>query len=339
MLAVKHVAPRKAEVIEMEDPEVTPGHVVVRMKAGGICGSDLHIYRREPWQFSKVLGHEPCGVVESVGEGVTHLNAGDRVTVYHYESCGHCQPCRQGYKFWCDVPEAKKAPGWHITGSCAEKVLIKAENALKLPDDLTFDDGALIACGAGTAYSALRKLHPNAEDSVTIIGLGPIGLCLVRMFKAHGCRVFAVGRRQARLDLAEAFGADTLIDIDREDDPSGVVKQTLPGGTNLAVETSGKPEGQRQMLASLSRGARCATIGIGTREPAVNLGRITGSEITIYGSYVLNFGLYEDLCRFMINSELKLDRVVTHRIPYSEGTEAFALADQGDAAKVVLTSE
>ncbi len=335
MLAVQHIAPRRVETVEMPDPEPDFGQVVVKLHAGGLCGSDLHVYRREPWDWSPVLGHEPCGVVHRLGEGVTHLSLGQRVTLYHYQGCGHCQHCRGGEIHWC---ADKQAPGWHFTGSCAEQVVMNAGNALPLPDGLTFDDGALIACGAGTTWSALRKAAPTSEDTAVVFGLGPIGLCGVAMLKAFGARVIAVGRRASRLRLAETFGADALIDIDREDDPVAAIRADHPDGVSLAYETTGRPAAQQWMVETLGFFGRAAVVGIGSREPAVNLAALTYKQLTLYGSHVMNFAEYDHLARFMTEKDLRLHRMVTHRFPFADGAAAFEMADHGDCAKVVLSS-
>ncbi len=336
MLAVHHVAPRRVETREVPDPDPGPGEVVVRLGTGGICGSDLHVFRRDPWKWSPVLGHEPAGVVHRLGEGVEHLAVGDRVTLYHYQGCGHCRHCRGGEIHWC---KEIGAPGWHFSGSCGEQVVMKAANALPLPDALTLDDGALIACGAGTTWSALRKVTPTAEDTAVVFGLGPIGLCGVAMLKAFGCRVIAIGRRTARLRMAEVFGADRVIDIDRDDDPVATVRSDYPDGVALAYETTGQPAAQRQMINTLGYFGRAACVGIGNKEPAVNLSAITGKQLTLRGSHVMNFAEYDSLARFMIDHDLRLHRMVTHRFPFAEGQAAFDAADSGDSAKVVLSAD
>jgi len=306
------------------------------MRVAGICGSDLHVYRREPRknpEHTHVPGHEPCGVVESVGEGVTNVRPGDRVTVYHYQSCGLCGRCREGNWMWCSQI---RAYGWHVQGSCADKIVADARNCLPLPKELSYADGAFIACGAGTTWSALRKVRPTAEDVAVVFGLGPIGLVGVAMLEAFGTPVIAVGRRAGRLAVAEQLGADLIIDIDQDEDPVATVQRHFPQGVPLAYETSGSPVAQQQMIRCLSRGGRAACVGIGNREPAINLGGITGKQLTLHGSFVMNAGEYDALSTFMVRKNLNMDRLVTHRFGIEQAQEAFEMADTGDCAKVVL---
>lgn len=335
MKAVLHVGPRHLEIIELPDPVAGAGQAVVAMRAAGICGSDLHRYRSKPYNppLSNIPGHEPCGVVESVGEGVTHLRAGQRVTVYHYEGCGHCAPCHGGDWMWCGE---RRATGWHIEGSCADKLLISARNCLPLPDELSFEEGALIACGAGTTWSSLRKLRPESGETALVFGLGPIGLIGVAMLRAFGARVVAVGRRASRLRLAQEMGAESVIDIDSETDVPAAIRRVFPDGARLAFETSAAPAAQQQMIKSLGHYGRAVVVGIGNREPAFNLGALTANQLTVSGSYVMNIGEYQNLTRFLLDNPLHLGRIVTHRFSIEDAAAAFETADCGDAAKVLF---
>ena len=338
MRAVKQTGPRTVEVVTLPDPEPGPGQVVVAMRAAGLCGSDLHVYRKGPHPppYSDIPGHEPCGVVETVGAGVTHLAPGDRVTVYHYESCGRCRVCRQGNWMWC---VEKQATGWHLPGSCADKLLIAARNCLPLPASLSFTEGALIACGAGTAWSALNKIRPETGDTVVVFGLGPIGLVGIALLRARGVRVVAVGRRAARLRLATEMGAETVLDAATEN-ISEALHRLFPGGEeagpNLAFETSSAPEAEQQMVDILCQGGRAVVVGIGNQAPAINTESLTGKQLSVHGSYVMNAGEYESLARFMAEQPLNLERIVTHRFRIEDAAEAFRTADTGDCGKVIF---
>ena len=334
MRGVVHSGPNQVVVIDRPDPTPGPGEAVVDMRISGICASDLHQVRREPRGERRVIrGHEPCGIVSSVGEGVAHVAPGDRVTLYHYQSCGLCQDCREGNWMWCD---AKRAFGWHVDGGHADKVLTDARNCMKLPEGLTFEDGAFIACGAGTTWSALHKVRPSAEDVVQVVGLGPLGLVGVAFCKAFGATVVAIGRRAARLQAAYDLGADMVIDIDDCAEPAKALKEAFPRGADKAYETSGSAEGQRQMLAALRRGGSAVCVGLGSREAAINLGRIAGPQWTLHGSFVMNAAEYEPLTRFMVRHGIHLAPLVTHRFGIEQAQEAYDMAREGDCAKVVF---
>jgi propanol-preferring alcohol dehydrogenase len=232
------------EVREFPDPVPGPGEVVVRLRASAICGSDLPAYNapKEGRRDREMLiqGHEPSGIVESVGPGVTTVQPGDRVTVYHYLGCGHCEQCAAGYLQWC---RDARGLGSHVHGGDADLLLIDECNALKLPDELSFVDGAAIACVAGTTFSALSKIAPSGRDTLAVFGLGPVGLTGVMFGKAMGARVIGVGRRAVRLDLARRLGADEVIDIDDVPESGRRLLELTDGlGVSAAYETSGSAD-------------------------------------------------------------------------------------------------
>jgi propanol-preferring alcohol dehydrogenase len=323
-------------VKEFPDPKPGRGEVLVRTKVAAICGSDIHVYHMPRKHFEGrpqySAGHEPAGVVEEIGEGVTMAKPGDRVTIYHYIGCGKCRQCLAGNRQWC--PETKGL-GLHCHGGDGDLVLVKEDNCFILPDELSFADGALMACAAGTSYSSLSKLHPNGTQSLLILGLGPVGLCGVAMGKAMGATVVAVGRREIRLNLARELGADHVIDAEN---PEALKMLTglFAGGVDLAYETSGASEAFEFMLRALGRGGKAAIVAGTTRLEDVRLGQIVGKQLTIMGSYVLPVWMVPEMAAFMVRHKLGLDRMVTHRFPIDQAKEAFEVFDSGECGKVVF---
>ncbi len=338
MKALSHIDERRIEIIEVPDPEPEYGRVVVSLRTSGICGSDLHLYRRKPdlQRLSPAIrGHEPAGIVSSVGEGVDHLKEGDRVAVYHYESCGHCRECRQGNWMWCRVRK-NRVMGFDRPGSMAEKMLVDARNCFLLPDELSFADGSFIACGAGTTWSALKKVEPQSTDVAVVFGCGPIGLIGIRYLHAMGTRVIAVGRRARRLETARQMGAETVIDIDTTEDVLSEIMSKYPNGVSLAYETSGATTAQQWMIGVLGRLGRAAVVGLGAKTPAINTTQIYGKQLTLRGSFVMNAGEYDNLRDFLVMNDIHLDALVSHRFPLDKAQQALELADKGDCTKVML---
>jgi len=331
---------REVLVKDFPDPTPGPGQVVVRMKAAGICGSDLVAYYAAMEKAEKrgdiIQGHEPAGIVESVGEGVTAVEPGDRVTVYHYLGCGKCEQCAAGNIMWC---AQTRGLGGGAHGGQADLVLVDERNALKLPDELSFIDGAAIACIAGTTYSAFSKISPSGRDTLAVFGLGPVGLTGVMFGKAMGARVIGIGRRAIRLQLARDLGADEIIDIDEVEEPGKEILRLTGGlGADAAYETSGSGNAFAWMLQSLRRGRRAVTVaGIKTEaERRIPLSSIVGKQLTICGSFVMPLGMYGDLARFMVSHNLHFEPMVTHRFKIEDAAEAFALFDSGETGKVVF---
>lgn len=323
-------------VREFNDPKPGRGEVVVRVKAAGLCGSDIHMYhwprKHVEGKPEIIAGHEPSGVIEELGAGVTTVKVGDRVSVYHYVGCGTCRQCLAGYRQWC---REAKGLGGSVHGGDADFLVIKEENCYVLPDELSFIDGAFMACGAGTSYSALSKLRPNGTDSLAVLGLGPVGLAGVIMAKAMGAQVVAIGRRKIRLDLAREFGADYVLDAD---DPESVkvLRGLFPAGIDMVYETSGAPEAHNLVLQILRRGGKaCVVAGRGS-EDSLNVSAIVSKQLTIYGSFVLPIWMVPEMSAFMVRHKLPFEKMVTHRFPIERAKEAFDLFDSGECGKVIL---
>lgn len=160
-----------------------PGQVLLEMGASGICGSDIgYIYRGYkgyrgidgPAYQGVVAGHEPAGRIVATGEGVTRFGVGDRVLLYHIVGCGLCDNCRRGFYISCSGDRASY--GWQRDGGHARYVLAEERTCIPLPDELSFVDGALIACGFATAYEGLRRAGVSGDHDLLVVGLGPVGL-------------------------------------------------------------------------------------------------------------------------------------------------------------------
>jgi len=202
------------ELRAFEVPEPGHGQALVRMRASGLCGSDLRaIYHQHTGEGAEryqkcIAGHEPCGVVEAVGPGVRSVQPGDRVVVYHIVGCSRCRNCRAGWMINCLAqPPERAAYGWQRDGGHGEFLLAEERTLLRLPDELTYVDGALVACGFGTAYQAILRTAVSGRDRVLVVGLGPVGLGAVMLAAASGAEVIGVDLRPERLDLATRAGA------------------------------------------------------------------------------------------------------------------------------------
>lgn len=327
---------RRAEVRDFPKPEPGPGEVVVKMEVAGLCGSDLHLYRQTSAQREgndTIPGHEPSGVVDAVGESVSTVQIGDRVAVYHYRGCGHCKHCRAGYIQWC--PD-RRGYGGPIHGADADFLLTDERNCLPLPAELSFVHGAAIACFLGTAFSAMRKLRVSGEYTVVIFGQGPVGLGGLVAAKAMGGRVIAVEPISERRTLASELAADVVIDPDNTDVVAAVRELTNGEGADLAFETAGTEAAQNGAVECLRNGGEAVFVGFGARGKTLNPSQIIGRELTLMGSFVMPVHMYWDLVDFIVEHQLPVEEIVTHRFPIEQAAEAFALFDEGKTGKVVF---
>ncbi|HEV3498497.1 MAG TPA: alcohol dehydrogenase catalytic domain-containing protein [Actinomycetes bacterium] len=182
---------RRVDIRHVDDPTPGPGQVVLAMRASTICGSDLRAIYREhlgtgPEAYCDVVaGHEPCGEIVATGPGIRRFQEGDRVALYHIAGCGLCPDCRAGYMISCTSP-LRAAYGWQRDGGHADYLLAEESTCVPLPDELSWVDGACVACGFGTAYQALRRAGVSGRDAVLVVGLGPVGLAAGQLARALG---------------------------------------------------------------------------------------------------------------------------------------------------------
>lgn len=335
---------RQVEIREFDDP--TPGinQVIVRTKASGLCGSELHaLYQRSRAEregsrfWGWIGGHEPCGVVEQVGPGVKGLQPGDRVIVYHIQGCGYCKYCTSGWMLHC--PNAKRSYGWDIHGGHADFILVNAANCVPLPEALSFADGACCACGTGTAYQGLRRIGVSGRDRFVAFGLGPVGLSGVMLAHAMGAEVIGVDLIPERLALAKELGASTVIDTSKEDAVAVVRELTDGEGAEAAADFSGNPQARNNALDCVGIWGRVAFVGEGNLTTINPSPQMLHKQLTVVGSWV--FGLWElrELGDFLVRHDLHPERMVTHRFPLEHIAEALALFDSGKTGKVILTWE
>src|SRR5882724_3224708 len=254
MKGIVFLGNRKLELREFPDPTPGPGEVVIAIKASGMCGSDLHPYRALGNAAAAlglgggggpvIAGHEPCGVVAARGPGVSEEEAptGARVMNHHYKGCGRCKHCRVGWSQLC--PKGIVVYGLTGHGGHAPYMKVPASTLVRLPDELSFEEGAAISCGTGTAYQALKRLDVSGRDTLAVFGQGPVGLSAVLLGQAMGARVIAVDPVAERRKLAGAFGADQALDPAAGDVVAALRELTSGEGVDAALDCSGHADGR-----------------------------------------------------------------------------------------------
>jgi threonine dehydrogenase-like Zn-dependent dehydrogenase len=333
MRGVVFLGNRRVELREFPDPEPGPGEVVVRIGAAGLCGSDLHAYRGERAQ-THISGHEPCGTIAALGAGVTGWRAGERVIVHHYAGCGQCKYCRIGYDQLC--LHGHRTFGFGAHGANADFLLVPARCLVRLPDALSFAEGAAIACGTGTAYMALTKLGVSGRDTLAIYGQGPVGLSATLLGKAMGARVIAVEVAEPRRALARELGADVVLDPQSEDPVAAIRELTGGEGAEATLDCTGHPVARAQVVRSARVFGRACFVGEGgtvTLEPSPD---IIHRHLTLYGSWTFPSGGLEECARWIAERGIPLARLVTHRFRLEEAAEAFRTFDAGATGKCVF---
>jgi threonine dehydrogenase-like Zn-dependent dehydrogenase len=348
MRGVVFLGDRELDLMNFPDPTPGPGEVVLAMKASGMCGSDLHQYRRPkgggnqatglPFNPEPVIvGHEPCGVVAEIGSGVPESLArvGARVMVHHYLGCTVCSHCRSGWSQLCQE-QPINVYGNNVHGGHAPYLKVPASTLVPLPDTLSFETGAAIACGTGTAYGALRRMNLSGNDTIAIFGQGPVGLSATQLAHAMGARVIALDISPERLARAAEFGADALIDP-RSEDPVATIKDLTHGrGADLTLDTSSAPTARIAAIAAARVWGTMCFVGEGG-EVTIDVSRdMLRKQLTCVGSWTFSTIGQAECARFVAERGIEVDKLFTHRWKLEQAEEAYRLFDAQTSGKGVF---
>jgi 2-desacetyl-2-hydroxyethyl bacteriochlorophyllide A dehydrogenase len=308
--------------LEMQDvpiPAVGEGDVLVRVKAAGICHSDVH-YRAgtsSVGPLPQTLGHEVAGVVEEVGAGVSGLRLGERVCLHYLLTCGECHFCRTGHEQFC--PSGKMI-GKHTDGGYAEFIAVPARNAVRLPDAVSFEHGAIMMCSSSTSFHALRKARLRPGETVAVFGVGGLGMSAIQLAWIMGAlAVYAVDINADKLALAQQFGA-VPVDASRGDPVAEIRRLTGGRGVDVAVEVIGLKLTMEQAVRSLAVLGRAVLAGITDRPFEIDSYRdLLGREAEVIGSSDHTHWELEVLVGYARQGRLDLSQVVARTVPLDAG--------------------
>jgi L-iditol 2-dehydrogenase len=324
---------RGAGQIAIEDwslPQIGPTDALVRVRRCGVCGSDLHVLDGDMAEFvpPRVLGHEPLGMIESVGEAVADFEPGDAVTWEPSLPCGSCFYCRNGEDGLCE----KRV---RILGAFAERTVVPARALYRLPPDLPASHGVLAEPLSCALYAHDRgEVHPG--DSVAVIGAGTIGLLLVALARRAGAEQILVSDPNPRKRaLAQELGADLVIDPHVEQLEEATRRVTSGRGVEVSFEAVGTPSAVADALAVPRPGGRVALVGLSSPSAlaTVPLLSLLRRDLTVHAVWMRKFTFQRAV---ELLPALPLEKIVTHTVALDEIGEAFALLRSGEAVKVVV---
>ena len=351
-------APARIEPIHVDDPG--PGEVLVRVVANGVCHSDLWAIQHGNWgsPFPMLLGHEGAGVVEMVGDDITHVGAGDPVLLVWAVPCGTCKACGRGRPrrcaHWWDQPprlhteDGRRLVGTLSIGSLATHTVVHAAQVIPIPEGLDLAHACLLGCGASTGIGAAVNTAPvRPGDSVAVIGLGGIGLSALLGSKLAGAeRLIAIDRIASKLDIARSLGATDVIDASI-DDVVAAVRSLTDAGVDVAFEATGRAPVVEQAVAMLARAGTAVAIGVPPPDSTVTLdwGQATSgaaypNKITLK---VTDGGdpLAEDFTTWLqaaADGRIDLGALVTTVAPFTDEAieEAFRAMIAGEVIRTVI---
>ena len=333
----------RVELRHVAVPEPGYGEVLIRMKASTICGSDIRAIYREhlgkgPEGYQGVIaGHEPCGVIAKTGPGYRRFREGDRVIVYHISGCGLCNDCRRGYMISCTSTTYRRAYGWQRDGGMSPYLLAEEKDLVHLPDELSYADGAQVACGFGTAYEGLQKIGIAGNHAVLITGLGPVGLATAALARKLGAyRIFGVDPVPERGALAKELGICDDVLAGKSDVPSEIKSLTNGAGVERAVDCSGNDAARAAAIRATGKWGRIVLLGEGggvNFHPSADL---IHDQKTLYGSWVTSTWRMEELVENLVRWNLHPSELITHRFGLDKADEAYTLMASGRCGKIAV---
>lgn len=322
-----------------------PGHgeVIIKMKSSTICGSDIRcIYHEhlgkgpEGYQPGMIAGHEPCGQIVETGPGCRRFKAGDRVIVYHISGCGVCNDCRRGYMISC-TSKYRRAYGWQRDGGMAEYLLAEEKDLVLLPDELSYSDGAQVACGFGTVYEGLEKIGISGNDAVLVTGLGPVGLATAMLCRAMGAqKIYGIEVIDERLTIAKNTGL--FDDVIKAGATNVEQIRDLTGGHGVekSVDCSANASARLTCIQAARKWGKIVFLGEGGTVEFQPSRDIIHDQKTIYGSWVTNIWLMEELVERLVRWNIKPETLITHRFKLEDVDRAYSLMASGKCGKVAV---
>ncbi|MGP0725281.1 zinc-binding dehydrogenase, partial [Escherichia coli] len=283
-----------------------------------------------------INGHEPCGQIVAMGQGCRHFKEGDRVLVYHISGCGFCPNCRRGFPISC-TGKGKAAYGWQRDGGHAEYLLAEEKDLILLPDALSYEDGAFISCGVGTAYEGILRGEVSGSDNVLVVGLGPVGMMAMMLAKGRGAkRIIGVDMLPERLAMAKQLGVMDHGYLATTEGLPQIIAELTHGGADVALDCSGNAAGRLLALQSTADWGRVVYIGETGKVEFEVSADLMHHQRRIIGSWVTSLFHMEKCAHDLTDWKLWPRNAITHRFSLEQAGDAYALMASGKCGKVVI---
>jgi threonine dehydrogenase-like Zn-dependent dehydrogenase len=340
MRAIVVERPSSVALTEIETPTPGPDEARVRSVVAGVCRTDLDIVSGtldERWvRFPVVPGHEWSGVIDAVGDGVTTVQAGQRVVCEGNIGCMSCARCRGGDTHLC---ERYDAVGFTRSGGWGEFVVVPARILHVLPEHVSFESAALVEPGS-CVVKALGRARVEPAETLGVVGVGAMGALAIRIARLRSpSTIVAYGVRDEELELARALGADAVVNV-AEQDAEAETRRLVGGGLDVVVETAGAIPAVELSLGLVREGGRVVLLGIAGhgQELTIPADSIPLRDVTVLGSVGYTTAAWAEMVSLLRAQLVDLDPIVTHRFPLERFEDAFTLMDErrGIVARIVL---
>ena len=329
-------SPGVIEFNEVPVPDMGDDQIKVRMKRIGVCGSDIHVnHGKHPYtSYPVVQGHEVSAKVVEVGKNVTNVKVGDKVTIQPQVVCGKCYPCTHGMYNDCEV---LKVMGFQTTGMASDYFVCDAKKALKLPDDMSWDHGAMIEPLA-VAVHAVRRFGNVEGKTALVLGGGPIGNLVAQTLKAQGATKVMISELSAyRLETAEKCGIHTVNPAEK-DLHEEMISYFGPDGADVIFECIGINPTMDQAIRYARKGSDIIVVGVFGDLGTINMGFVQDHELRLIGTAMYREEDYIDAIRLVGEGKIAFDPLITHHFKFDDYKKAYDLIDEAKdkAMKVII---
>lgn len=329
-------SPNNLVIQERAIPKIeTPAEVLIKVKAGGICGSDVHIYHgtSSVATYPRVIGHEIVGEIVEKGEAVKNLSVGDHIIMDPVISCGECYQCSIGRKNVCSNLHVRAV---HIDGGYQEYIVLPQENVYLLPKELSWEEAIMIEPFT-VAEQVCSRAEIKTTDKVFIMGAGPVGLSILKMAKLYGATCFVSDVVQEKLDFAKHLGADAAINVKELDVKDEILRLTDGNGATVVIDAVCNTKSFEQALTYVCAAGRVITLGFSNQPSAISQFSITAREIDVRGSRLHN-NKFPVVIDYFKEGKLNVKDMISHRFHFTKIQEAFNVIENQDIenGKVVL---
>ncbi|MDN5314194.1 MAG: L-iditol 2-dehydrogenase [Clostridiales bacterium] len=320
-------APKTIAFQDVAIPEVGLGQVLLKIKRIGICGSDIHVYHgQHPYvTYPLTQGHEVSGQIVALGEGVTNLNVGQKVTVEPQVVCGKCYPCRTGRYNLC---ESLKVMGFQTTGTASEFFVADAEKITPFPDHVTYDEGAMIEPLAVTVHAA-KRAGDVAGKKIVVMGAGPIGILLIQTLKAFGAaEIIATDISDFRLDLAKKSGADYVFNTKNVDFGKALTDSFGPDKADIIYDCAGNDITMNQAITNARKGSTIILVAVFASMANVDLAKLNDSELDLNTSMMYRHEDYLEAIRIIEEGKVSLEPLMSKHFAFEDYQQAYEFIDK-----------
>ncbi len=329
--------PGTIEFVEIERPHPTDDEVILQVKRIGVCGSDIHVFHGlHPYtSYPVVQGHEVGAEIAEIGADVSDFEPGDKVVFMPQVTCGSCYPCQHGDYHICDN---LKVMGFQTGGAAQEYFAIKANMVLKLPENISLDEAALIE-PISVAVHALSRAGSVKDLNVVVLGAGTIGNLVAQVARASGAKtVLITDVSDYKRDKARACGFEHVVNPQTEDLGQAILNTFGPEKADLILECVGVQDTITQAVSVARKGSKIVVVGVFGKKPLVDLGLVQDRELSLIGTLMYQKKDYLQAIELVNAGKLSLEQLITHRFAFNDYLKAYKLINSlgGNCMKVMI---